>query len=562
MIESVVLSSLHQVFPQSCPAEERKLFSCLSNEPLSFQIAYRLTQGRNLPVFVRTQSQLKIRCYAVQYVGVKHTAPGNASLPSAPGLYPDMLVPKGVNKKLQPVHDGNGSRYFPEAGERLRLNAADCWQSLWFSLNEQGHSVKPGIYPVTVSICSGLSGEVIAQQTVTVRVLNAKLPAQKLIYTNWVHCDCLADYYQVEVYSDRFFEILENFLRIAAQEGMNAVLLPAFTPALDTPVGTCRRNVQLVKVKVENGTYQFDFSLMKRFIQVAKRVGIRYLEHAHFFSQWGATSAPAVYADVNGTQKQIFGWKTKAAGKQYAAFLRAYIPSLRAFLESERMDRRTIYHISDEPSEKMIVNYQKAAAIVEPLLKGCIVGDALSHYELYQAGAVKMPIVSTANVQDFAGKCDSYWCYYTGGQSQRGLSNRLITTPSPLNRILGAEMYHYGIKGFLHWGLNFYYDALSLGMFDPKVDPCGYKNFPGASYCLYPAQDGTAYNSIRYKVFYEGINDLRALELLEKKRGRPFCENLLERHFGPMSMYVEPESAEQMLRFRDEVNDYLDEPQE
>lgn len=110
--------------------------------------------------------------------------------------------------------------------------------------------MKPGTYPVTVSICSGLSGEVLARQTVTVELLGVKLPVQRLIYTNWVYCDCLADYYQVELYSDRFFEILENFLRVAAQEGMNTVLLPAFTSALDTPVDQCRIHVQLVKITV------------------------------------------------------------------------------------------------------------------------------------------------------------------------------------------------------------------------------------------------------------------------------------------------------------------------
>ena len=45
-IQTVVLSSLCRVFPEVDPCREEKTdFSCMKNEPLSFQVAYRLLSG-------------------------------------------------------------------------------------------------------------------------------------------------------------------------------------------------------------------------------------------------------------------------------------------------------------------------------------------------------------------------------------------------------------------------------------------------------------------------------------------------------------------------------------
>jgi hypothetical protein len=65
------------------------------------------------------------------------------------------------------------------------------------------------------------------------------------------------------------------------------------------------------------------------------------------------------------------------------------------------------------------------------------------------------------------------------------------------------------IEGFLHWGYNFYYDVLSQGIANPETDSCFYAGSnPGTSYFVYPTHNGCA-QSIRQKVFYEGINDMR-----------------------------------------------------
>ena len=87
--------------------------------------------------------------------------------------------------------------------------------------------------------------------------------------------------------------------------------------------------------------------------------------------------------------------------------------------------------------------------------------------------------------------------------------------------MLGIQLYMHEIEGFLHWGYNFWYDELSQGFVDPNTDGCFFCGAnPGTGYLVYPAIGGGCIPSIRQKVFYEGLNDMRALCLLEKHIGK------------------------------------------
>ena len=555
MIQTVVLSSLHRVFPDSCPESSRiTRLTAFKNEPVSFQIAFRTTDGsdRTNPFNLKTESDAQLSCYLVGYVPVLHTHIPNIENVPGPGLYPDMLLPKSADSET--VNEGfeyfNQDLYF-EKGENTHLYAADdCWQSLWVTFNENRKTLPAGTHRIKVIFTSRKTDSEIGSAEIDIDIVDASLPKQRFIYTNWFHCDCLSDYYNEEVFTDRFFGIIGNYASAAAKNGMNMILMPAFTPALDTPVGKERKTVQLVKITVTENGYKFDFSLMKRFVDVCRRAGIEYFEHAHLFSQWGAEAAPKIIADVNGKEKQIFGWKTKASGAKYRAFLKEYLPALFEFLKTEKLSKKIMFHISDEPNEKNAESYKKAVAAVGGLLDGYMSGDALSHYLFYRDKSVKMPIVCTNAVDNFLGKCKKMWCYYTGGQLRNGLSNRLIVNTPERNRMIGIQMYYLNISGFLHWGYNYYYDVLSHGLFDPKINPCGYNLHPGTSYFVYPGHDGTAIQSTRQKVFGEAINDIRALKAYESLCGRDAAMRLIEKHFGKVTVYTCPETPEQLLDFR------------
>ena len=555
-MKTVVLTSLERPTPDFCPdGLEIKGVEGFRNEAISFQIAYKGKQNRAL--FLRVKSDIDVKMYDEVYVPVYHTQTlKNVRTPEA-GIYPDILQPRQLNPKMQlntsPWHYNN-----VPIGDNQFYAYADCWKALWFTVNEDQKTLPAGEYTITVEFYNTYSKDTkVHEETVKVKILDEKLPEQKLMYTNWLHCDCICDYHRVEMFSDEFFKILENYVRVAATHGMNMVMLPAFTPPLDTPVGRERMTAQLVKVTRENGKYTFDFSLMKRYIDVCKKAGAKYFEHSHLFSQWGAVAAPKIMATVDGKEKRIFGWDTKASGKAYSTFLRQYITELKEFLAEEKLSKKVLFHISDEPTDEMLPTYLKALNVVKDLLEGYMTGDALSHYEVYEKSAVKYPIVATHMIDPFKG-CKDLWAYYTGEQTADGMSNRLFGTPPEWNRMLGVQMFSYNVKGFLHWAYNFYYGILSHGIADPKVDVCGFGPFSaGAGNMVYPNFDGSVFPSMRQKVFFEGFNDHRALKLLEKKKGRAACDKLIEKYFGEVSFTTGAKSPTELLNFRHEVNEEI-----
>ena len=555
MIETKLYNSLISVMPNLDlnTMGIKKVIMC-KNQPLSFQMAYKITDNsrRDISFFMKITSDLEISNYYVGYVPLIHTDYANLQPVVPIGMYPDILLPKKSNPKIVPKSAWSDIQYF-EKDEKVKLTAYnDCCQSVWFTINENSKNLKGGIYKIKIELYSN-QNVFMGSNELTVEVLDEKLPAQKLKYTNWFHHDCLVDKYKVQLFSEEYFKIMVNYLEKAVKNGMNMVLLPAFTPPLDTPVGEERMTVQLVKVKVDNGKYQFDFRLMKKYIDICKSVGIKYFEHSHFFTQWGARFAPKIVAEVDGKEKRIFGWDTKATGKKYVSFLRQYITELKKFLKEEKLEKKMLFHISDEPDESCIKEYSAARKIVAVLLDGYDIGDALSDVKFYDEGYCSTPIAATPFIHDFIGKCDNLWAYYIGWWTMGGTSNRLIQMPRERNRMLGIQLYYYNIKGFLQWAFNYYYGYMSQYFSNPVITPCG--AFPGAgtSYMVYPSDDGDAYQSVRLKTFSEGLIDMRALVLLEKLAGRDICNKIIHKHFGEPRFNCSPDNPQDYTDFINEL---------
>ncbi len=555
MIDARLYHSLIPVNPETEPDGETLTKAVLcNNQPYSFQLAYKITDfsADNIDFYIRIESELPISLYHVNCVPMLHTVYSGCK-PQVPiGLCPDILIPKQTNPRLKKVANWDNIRTF-EDGERIALNAfCDSWQSLWICINENSQIIKEGNYSIKIKLYSLFDVE-LACTELEAEVLGVKLPRQRLMYTNWFHNDCLADYYGVELFSEKYFTIMEDYVKKAVINGMNMILVPAFTPPLDTPLNGERMTVQLVKAEYRNGSYSFDFSLMKKYIDICKRCGIKYFEHSHFFTQWGARSAPKIIVKTGDKEIKMFGWKTKATGKKYVTFLRRYITELKRFLAAEGLNGKMLFHISDEPGKEHIESYGAAKKEIADLLEGEMCGDAMFDTGVYEAGYCDMPIAMTAFIHRFIGKCENLWAYYIGSNCQNSMSNRLLQVSRERNRMLGVQLYYYKIKGFLQWGYNNYYGQLSQGFYEPYFNPCCGWSGCGSSYMVYPDRTGKALQSVRQKVFGDGLNDIRLLSLLEKLKGRKAAKAVIEKHFGKLTFNDGPDTAKRYIDFINDV---------
>ncbi len=526
-----ILSSLEKVYHNDeIPNDEFSSFSMLRNEKKSFQIVVESNKTFDGKIII--DSTLEYSVHSVEYIKSDYPMSENSDdyyRLSDDGYYPDLLIPVNGTISIQ-----KGKNIF--------------WIDVISSKNDIG------VNEIKVIFTDEL--DIIISKNISIEVIDCDIDFNNFIYTNWFHTDCLASYYNVEVFSDEYWRITKNFLQTAADYGMNCVLTPLFTPPLDTEIGKERPTVQLIDISLQKGKYIFNFDNLTKWIKMSQSCGIEYFEMAHFFTQWGARNAPKIMATVDGEYKQIFGWKTKATSYEYVNFLKAFSKELKEYLETLNLKDKTLIHVSDEPNFSMIIPYSKASKLIHKLFNGYKIVDALSDHWFYKLGIVTNPIPSNDHIDKFLGKCNDLWTYYCSAQNKKYVSNRFFCNDSLRTRVIGYQMYKFDIKGFLHWGYNFYYTQLSKSLIDPfKVSDAGGKFPSGDSYVVYPSKDGTPYPSIRLKVFYDALQDMAALNTLEKLTNKQTCLDIIEgngKH--PLSFTEYPHSNEWMHSTREKIN--------
>ncbi|MCL2221443.1 MAG: DUF4091 domain-containing protein [Oscillospiraceae bacterium] len=555
-MELKIYNSLAKVFSHgSLPnAAECMRLSALMDETVSFQAAYMRSEGDLCEwamLRIKTSSKMSVSASRVRCIPgylPAHFKTDGGYLETEGGLYPDLLEPFEVQAEKD--------------GYRIPLTPGS-WQSCWIDICA-GHEAKAGTHSITVSI-ENLAGETLAHAEVSLEVIAQELPPLDIFHTRWFHTDCLAEYYDIEVFSERHWEVVENFAAFAVKHGINTLLTPIHTPPLDTEVGGERLTVQLIDVSMVdseslNAKYIFNFDKLERWVNMCKKVGVEHYEMAHLFTQWGAKHAPKIMGTKNNEYIRLFGWESDATGKEYANYLKQMLPALTAKLEELGIADKTIFHVSDEPEMKHMEAYKAAQSLVKPLLEGYKIVDALTNYNLYKQCAVSVPVPAVDHIEPFlrGDVPEGMWCYFCCAQSYK-VPNHFFMQPSYRSRILGVLLYKFDIKGFLHWGYNFYNSMQSVYPINPFYVTDADGAFPsGDAFVVYPGKEGLPLASLRLKVIRDAFDDYRALRLLENQRGRDAVLDMIEDGLQkPLTFSCFPQHDEYILNLRQRVNTAL-----
>ena len=550
-LKTKLCSSLAKVLPATAPeGADFRSASALQGEIFSFQMAYCPVNFQGYEVKAEIESTLSefISCYHVELIPVDY--PGQLFdddyISTHPGLFPDRLG------------------RVPEKGAKAVFGQ---WRAYWIKV-ALPKDIPGGKYEISITLSAApdpkdtfFKGKPVVKTSVfTLEVIPLQLPEQTLTLTNWFHADCLASYYKQEVFSEAHWQTMEKFFRCATAHGINLLLTPLFTLPLDTAFGHERPTCQLVKVRCDKGQYSFDFSLLTRWITLAQKCGFKEFEMSHLFSQWGAEYTPKIVATVDGCEKRIGGWDVRADSAEYIQFIDAFLPALTAYLKEKGLQDKVYFHCSDEPQKQHTASYIFAAELLKKYLNGFRILDALTDVKFYRMGYVTHPVPLEAHLDPFikAG-VPELWTYYCCGPADV-YPNRLIAMPSSRNRVLGSLLYYYDIKGFLHWGFNFYYSQYSLHEIDPYRSADAGATFPaGDAFVVYPGVDGEPENSLRHEVFFEALQDQRALQLLERFMSRKAIQKMLDKFApdGKMTMKSYPKGEKNVLAVRKKINTLL-----
>ena len=530
MVKARVTDSIHDFIPRAGATAlrgDRHFFSALvtggprrsSRLDLTVESAF----GENILSYHVESIPVRLPCYEGgcddDYVDTK------------PGIYPDVLRPA-----------------------KAAYTLPNFLTQLYFEVRVP-QNMAPGKYEIKISLYDRFKQCPAATAVYTLEVLNAVLPPQHFLSGHWFHYDCLATYYNVEIFSERHWEIIENFLVDYVDRGNITLLTPIFTPPLDTEEGGERPTVQLIDITRENGTYTFGFEKLRRFCDMCHRVGVKELEIAHFFTQWGAFHAPKIMATDDGVYRRIFGWDTDATSPEYVNFLRTLIPALREKLDEYGYKDHYYFHISDEPNKnKHLESYSNAKNAIFDLICDRPVRDALSDFDFYQQGIIKDPVPANDHIEPFLeAEISDLWTYYCCCQGKH-VSNCYVAMKGHRTRVLGAQMYKAGLTGFLHWGYNFYFNRFSIGPVNPYLNIEG-DLFTPAGDCLmvYPGSDGHPVHSLHEILFEQALLDMRAMDAAAQKVGRDAVIDAIDAQ-GDLKFDSYPKNEDYLLTLRDTIN--------
>ncbi len=552
MLKVKIISSLEKVFLDTDieSLEELNGDSCFKNEKYSFQIVLSCDKGEGYILKPFIESEISDYIKISDVVNIPSEMPvyneyNDTCVRTEPGLYPDML---------RPLHYGGCKRII--GGQT---------KALWVEVDTKGE--KFGKYPIGIKLGKmnfnydrpmSFDGEVLYDGKFELDVKDAMLPEQKHTFSQWFYADAIADFYNVEMFSDEHLAICEKFIRKGVEYGRNMFLLPLLTPALDTRIGGERTTAQLVDIFLNGKEFTFGFRNLDRWLDMLDRCGVKYYEVSHIVTQWGAKHAPKVVVHIDNIKHNYFGWQTDSLDPEYIRFIRQLLKSFIQHMQLRGEDKKCVFHISDEPIAEHLERYKAVKDSVADILDGYPIVDALSHYEFYEQGVCKNPIPGLPHIKDFLDhNVPDLWCYYCGGHWD-GVSNCHFSMPLSRTRFLGTQMFKYDIKGFLQWGYNFYNNQWSYDNVDPFLCSDGeYFGASGDTYMVYPGKNGEPYPSIRMIALFEGWQDKAAMEYCAELYSKEFVVDEIEKICGTVVFEKCVCESSIMLKIRHRINELV-----
>lgn len=239
MITLTAVSPLEKLWHDSIPAQLAERLSCFENEIADVQLAVMNDGAPKEDCRLRIETDLPVEVRRVGYVPGDYT-----DMPDAD----DYVIAKGLHVFPDPLLPTNTAA-LPLKGTSLNV--------FWLTVGT-GERMAAGEHVVRI-VLTDKNGDLLGETQVTVEVLKGQLPACDIPVTDWMHYDCICNYYKIKPFGKRFWTLTESFLRTAAEHGINTVYVPLFTPPLDTKPGGERTSVQLVDVVKNGNTYSFNF---------------------------------------------------------------------------------------------------------------------------------------------------------------------------------------------------------------------------------------------------------------------------------------------------------------
>lgn len=347
---------------------------------------------------------------------------------------------------------------------------------------------------------------------IILEVYNFTLPDDRhLRMTNWFNLNNIARAHRVDQWSEDFWAVLARYARNMAEHRQNVVLVPW----------------SLVNIYREpDGSLSFDFARFDRYVRLFMDAGVvGQLEISHVGSGEKGWGTPVVLSEVTATDRQT-GKRIRLSPEEG---LRPLLAALENHLAEQGWLERSMIHVADEPILNNIDSWKRAAAFVREAAPRIRRIEAIETIALEGFLEVWVPQLSHferwREAYEARRKHGEFWYYICVNPHGSIYPNRFLDYPLSAVRVLHWINFAENLKGYLHWGWNFWGE----NPFGPPTDRLP----PGDTHIVYPGPDGPL-NSIRWEIQRESVEDFEYLHLLAVKLTE------LKRKLGAKATWLEP----------------------
>lgn len=401
-------------------------------------------------------------------------------------------------------------------------------QPIWFTVDVP-EDVEPGEYKSTVTVTADGHGPV--EFDLSVSVAEPVLPdpvAYGFHLDLWLSPDTVAREYDLEVWSEDHWDMLESYFEDLVSRGQSAVTATLVEHPWDHNwlEGTRRPTTasgysSMVEWTYDGESWSFDFSVFDRYVETARDCGIG--PRIHAFGLLGFR--PPEYLDYCDGEGERVKERVEVGDERWTeawtAFFDAFVPHL-----EDRGWLADTWLAVDERSEDVLeeaVGFLEAEApeLVDRL---SIAGsaDADPYADDLSLNTMYVPSIpfgferSLIDESDLDGERDvetmsrdrvharreagETTTYYVAGTPSN--PNRLTCSPAVESRLLPWIAADNDLDGLLVWS----YVSWPEGVY---TDPT-FQYVQGDEYLAYPGPDGPA-SSIRWELLREGIEDFELL---------------------------------------------------
>ncbi len=386
-------------------------------------------------------------------------------------------------------------------------------QPVWFTFSIP-EDTEPGMYEGSIELHTDQNETVQFSLSLQVHDIVIPDPADFVFDLDiWFNPFSIADFYDVEPWSDEHWEWLQHYFTDLASRGQKKIT----TTIVEQPWkiswlhGEYRSQTEspyksMVKWELQpNGQWSFDYSVFDRYVELAQKHGKGPDITAYSMLVFRGPER-ITYFDVQ--KEEMVEEQIDIMDNRYGEIWGIFLEDFRSHLMEKGWFDQTLLAFDERPEELMNRVFS-------------IIRESAPEFEdkIYLSGGMIDPDVAELNI--------GYESLYEPGiqegiidRVERGLPVRLYQTccsgphpnrftfnPASEIHMIGWLVMKFGFTGYVDWAYNSWpFDIFNYPVF----------NYPqGDEYFVYPGPDGPM-SSIRWELFREGIEDFELVHVLRE----------------------------------------------